>query len=280
MVRVPSALCLALAVLSGCQAGVLVGTGDDPDPPPSSPTPQFGHDGLSTNGLSHNRLSLNRLSLNALSQNRIDLAESGLEATPEGRELLTYIVRCALPEGEGLTTFVDGLPYYFPGLLGFAPEWMESQCNNSCQRWVSACLLAHVNALGVSVPISIRAVNATYIQTSAEEVQEFWVQEGAFWGNIFGETPEMYSCIGRTTFVTDLEDQSTSWLSKRLCATWSAEERCGFDAEGPCFARDNRPPACTGTGTGAEGTELYSGCVDENTQGPVYDEVVTVYLKP
>ena len=39
----------------------------------------------------------------------------------------------------------------YPGLLGLAPEWVGGECGPSCQRWISACVLAHANAFGVQV---------------------------------------------------------------------------------------------------------------------------------
>ncbi|HWN69183.1 MAG TPA: hypothetical protein VNM90_16200, partial [Haliangium sp.] len=123
------------------------------------------HNRLSVNRLSMNRLSLNRLSLNRLSLNRLSLnrlslnglASGGLETTEEGRDLLSYVARCALVAEDILVAEHDGVTYEFPGLLGVAPEWEHDALTPELQHWVSGCLLAHVNAFDTSVPISLRA---------------------------------------------------------------------------------------------------------------------------
>src|SRR5882672_10830663 len=59
---------------------------------------------LSANRLSANRLSANRLSANRLSANRLQLGSSAddLIETADGREVLTYMISCAVPEGTTL----------------------------------------------------------------------------------------------------------------------------------------------------------------------------------
>ena len=112
----------------------------------------------SRNALSYNRLSYNRLSYNRLSYN--PLAGPDLEETEDGRELLSYVVRCALGPDEGLVASDDGNQFDMPGALGLAPEWKNRPLDDDERYLISACLLAHVNAYGVSVPISVRAVDS------------------------------------------------------------------------------------------------------------------------
>jgi hypothetical protein len=268
------------------------GDGDAPAPPPPS---QAGSDGLSYNGLSQNRLSLNRLSLNRLSLNGLDLAESGLEATAEGRDLLKYVVKCALPDGQQLVTQVSGEIFVFRGSLGFAPEWLDQTCDESCQRWVSACLLAHVNAYGVSVPISIRASHPN-ITTSPFELEAYGVQEGAFWGNLFvpeGQPQLRFSCIGTGRLQGQRggggpgpgggggdgdgdngpDVDPDSWLAKRACSSWDTESVCGFELAGPCY-EGGTPDACEAASS-ADG--WYVGCSDQNDPTN-WNQVITVYL--
>ena len=90
---------------------------------------------------------------------------------------------------------------------GSRPEWGEDNgsCNDSCKRWVSACLLARTNAYGAHVEISIRAPRSRfqalgdidalertkYLQTvedadpTKDENTLFPLREGAYFGNIF-----------------------------------------------------------------------------------------------
>src|SRR5690606_9277831 len=138
---------------------------------------------LSLNRLSLNRLSLNRLSLNRLSLNRLSLngaASDGLETTEEGRDLLSYVAKCALRAEDILVAEHEGATYEFPGLLGVAPTWEDAPPTPALQRWVSGCLLAHVNAFDTSVPISLRAPDTLDFDI-AESVQ-FPVHEATFIG--------------------------------------------------------------------------------------------------
>src|SRR5690606_28611369 len=99
-----------------------------------------------------------------------------LEASEEGRDLLSYVARCALPEGDALVAEHGGVTYEFPGLLDLAPAWEDRALTAGEARQVSACLIAHVNAYGVSVPISLRS--AGVLDATAEEMSEFPVYEG------------------------------------------------------------------------------------------------------
>jgi hypothetical protein len=73
--------------------------------------------------------------------------------------------------------------------------WGSGKCDESCQRWVSACVLARTNAYGVHVPISIRAPSTApqavkdALEVTPAERLDFSLLEGAFYGNIFQTTP-------------------------------------------------------------------------------------------
>ena len=56
---------------------------------------------LASNRLASNRLASNRLASNALSSTRLEttLATTELLATADGREVYSYIISCALPQG-------------------------------------------------------------------------------------------------------------------------------------------------------------------------------------
>ncbi len=75
-------------------------------------------------------------------------------------------------------------------------------CDESCQRWVSACVLARTNAYGAHVEISMRApANAPQaiknaLATSPPEVASFALREGAYYGNIFESAPTPLVCSG------------------------------------------------------------------------------------
>ena len=239
---------------------------------------------LSMNRLSMNRLSMNRLSMNGLSSGGLSSSGSPISSTeliqtPEGRELLAYVVRCALPGGQSLSGAYDGVTYTFPGAVGVAPGWRLKPLDPVGQRWVTACLLAHVNGYGAAVSISLRGEHEALGTTSTERAQ-FNVQEAAFYGNLFGSGPDrgMYACAGSTVQV-HCGASSSSYVPWRSCG---ASENCGLSFAGPCrdVARPERQ-ACENTSTDfvedcfteASGPEGWSGDLFK------YPEVVTVYLE-
>ena len=95
-------------------------------------------------------------------------------------------MRCALPADVALYADIDGERFTFPGSIGLAPRWLTEAMAPS-ERWVSACLLAHVNYFGKHVRISIRAtaVSVPELKASADEQQTFSIFEGGFFGNLF-----------------------------------------------------------------------------------------------
>lgn len=151
---------------------------------------------LDLNRLVYNRLTFNRLALNRLTFNRLTFNSlDGLETSADGRELLQYIARCALAEGDTLVAEHDGREYEFPGLLEIAPAWEHRGLLRDEERLLSACLIAHVNAYGASVPISLRFPGVLGVE-DGDEVFDYPVYEATFFGNVFGDELETYGCIG------------------------------------------------------------------------------------
>jgi hypothetical protein len=191
---------------------------------------------------SANRLSVNRLSVNSLTMAGLaniplsgDPDVNSLLATEEGRELLSYIVRCALAEGDALYATVEGVEYVFDGLIGLAPNWHEQAFSADEKGWMSACLLAHVNNFGLVVPISLRGAHPA-LAVTPEEIAGYTHAEGGFYGDLFREDQVMYACLGWDP-QGEPEDQSP-FLPERVCA-YSSEEiggltECGFINVGPC----------------------------------------------
>jgi hypothetical protein len=129
------------------------------------------------------------------------LADPTLASTAAQRKQLTYLVRCALPADVALYADIEGERFTFPGSLGLAPRWLTEAMTPSEERWVSACLLAHVNYFGKHVQISIRATGVTVpeLVPSADEQQTFSIFEGGFFGNLFAPAPVAYTCRGERT---------------------------------------------------------------------------------
>jgi hypothetical protein len=144
---------------------------------------------LTSNALTSNALTSNALTSNALTSNA--LTSNALQ-DPNAREVLKYIVSCALPADAEIVTPEET----YAGELGLAPEWGApgGHCDTDCAEWVSACVLARVDFLGVHVEISIRGENPA-LAVSASELAAYPDREAAYFGNIFGATQQRFACL-------------------------------------------------------------------------------------
>jgi hypothetical protein len=211
---------------------------------------------LAFNRLAFNRLAFNRLAFNRLAFNSLD----GLETTAEGRELLLYVARCALADGDVLVATVDDTEYEFPGLLGLAVEWESRELEPAEARWVSACLITHVNAFDISVQLSLRAP-AGHIPATPEEEHDFPVYEATFFGDVFGDELLTYGCVGNDAEIAGVH---ASNRPLRVCA--DPGPQCPVVELGYC--RD----VCDAYEPGTGWTECWAG-------GVKYAETVSAFLR-
>jgi len=249
-----------------------------------------------------------------------------LRSNPYLRQLLQYVYSCAMPPAtydtfldpnNGALTCSPTAPCAFGyecsadnkcvvplrGAIGIgintdATSWGESgTCDESCQRWVSACVLARTNAYGVHVEISMRAPAVAppgheqqfarirqALATSPAEVADFALREGAFYGNIFAstpvdpppaadysgpatgpvaQTPSLFACAGPGSNIPE--------ITKRFCS--SQGDQVVIKVPGMCV-----PGTCTEQDTDATGAigDCYTAT---GGAGDHYSEVVTVYLR-
>jgi hypothetical protein len=153
---------------------------------------------LTANALTANALTANALTANALTANA--LTANALTANaltdPSARALLKYLVSCALPATSHLDVTIAGTTYGYDGQLGLAPEWglAGGSCGAACQGWVSGCVLARLNYLGVSVPLSIRGATPALASTLAEQ-QAYPTREAAYYGNVLSSPQLRYACL-------------------------------------------------------------------------------------
>jgi hypothetical protein len=210
---------------------------------------------LTANALTANALTANALTANALTANA--LTANGLR-DPLGRELLKYVVSCALPAGSHLSVAVDGTTYSFPGSLGIAPDWGHERgsCDRSCQRWVTGCVLARVDAAGVKRTISIRG-DLKALQPAPHELKSYPVREATYYGNLFAPQQPRYLC---------LSPGATS--DQRVCGASLGD--CPMTVVGSCddVCDEERKDGS------------FSGCATARRErhGEIFDESVTVFL--
>ena len=190
---------------------------------------------------------------------------SSLADNPTKREQLKYLVSCALAEGTNAYAKVDGKKYSFTGNMGLASNWLNKGLTFEEKRWVSACMLARTNFFGKTVQISMRVSEemqtlSENLKATPEEIEEYSIFEGGFFGNLFSENPVAYTCLGNRT----AEENIDPILQARVCTeetgiynTNKLVSRCGFIITGQC-------------------SDPESFVVGDE----VYEEVIFIYLKP
>ncbi|WP_437552200.1 hypothetical protein WME97_12830 [Sorangium sp. So ce367] len=164
---------------------------------------------------------------------------------PLSRQFLSYAVSCALPGGESVSVSIDGERYGFQGELGLASRWgaRSGHCNADCRGWVSACMMARVNHLGETVPLSMRGKDKA-LSSDAAERSAFPSREGAYYGDVFARPQLRLACTS-----------PGSTLIRRVCGgTGNDTEGCVVDVLGDCDdlcsreASDGSFRSCKGQG--------------------------------
>lgn len=190
------------------------------------------------------------------------------------RQLLSYTVSCALGptqpsfdfswiDGEGNTQVES-----YPGGVGLATDSGGGPIDPSEQPWISACLIARVNYYGIHVSLSARGDDPA-LATTLEEASDYPYEEGAFWGDVFADSPTAYAC----DYVPDATNSETDL---RVCATGVDQDghpvSCGIIQDlGSCNA------VCAPL-TGSAG-QYYPGCsANPGDATGLTSEVITVFL--
>jgi hypothetical protein len=154
---------------------------------------------VTANAVTANALLAHALTTDALATNT--LVKNAL-TDPLARELLTYVVSCALPEDEQISVSVQGVTYTFSGSLGLAPEWGQQcgSCDSECQSWVSGCVISRLDYLGESLDISIRGKKSG-LHSNHDEREDFPNIEATYYGNIFQQPQKIFACLppGKTS---------------------------------------------------------------------------------
>lgn len=236
-------------------------------------------------------------------------AAQTLAATANGRELLGYLTRCAFNKGDELAVYdaAADVTYVFHGGMALARGWEYGPLTLAEQRWVSGCVMAHVNAYGLAVPVLLRGGHPQ-LAAPTDPNQADWmsVREAGFYGNLFipgyYDPAPLNAC--RPEAYLALRYQTPDW-DKRLCTDGSGGyTNCGFVDQGRCYPPDGitvvdwlhgasgeigceaihpdgyYQPCCEAGPTEASNgtcevfTDFISGYSFQR-----YDEVITVYLR-
>ncbi|WP_438025978.1 hypothetical protein [Sorangium sp. So ce233] len=227
---------------------------------------------LNPNALNPNALNPNALNPNALSPAALSAIRDPGEAGDLSRELLSYVVGCAFTPAQSFVfswTDPAGSVHEeaYDGLLGLAPSWSDKPLGQTDQQWVSACLASRTNWYGISVTISSRGSHPAIDKTGTPELSIYTRQEGAFWGNLFDQSPYLNACH---------DDISHARSLSRVCAAGHLDGRgdaldCGMiRVLGPC---DSHCLPLNQRG------KYYPSCVNNLTGNPdATTRVITVYL--
>ena len=221
--------CLVLA------ATVLLGCAELPDAPteqPIAPILRISSNGLRSSHVFASQLAAVPLGRHRLANRRFEMtdAASDMLATPQGIEVLAFLIGCALPEGTTILASVDGQDVEFFGELGIAPQWLDHPLGEKGRGWVSACLFSRVNNLNPHT-LSMRGANPA-LAADAEELATYNVEEGAFYGEYFGKGASGCSACRGEGSIEVLE------LANRICTIPDPANpgftMCGFKYAGLC----------------------------------------------
>jgi len=184
--------------------------------------------------------ALSAASTHAAGEQILKLRDPAQAATAEGRQLVKYLVSCALPAGVVVEVKVNGELYRYPGGMGLVPAWAQRDLIESEQRLVSACILARTNFYGKTVKISTRSNRPDPPQAlTADETEqrEYPFYEGAFFGNLFKPGSPAFVCQGK---VADGERKQILERTLRICSLPNQKglprqfSNCGFIIVGEC----------------------------------------------
>jgi hypothetical protein len=188
--------------------------------------------------------------------------DDGLLLDPDRHDTVRYIVECALPEGRVITKQVEGEELTFEGLVGLAPEWEHGECDEDCQEWVSACLLARTNVSGREVTIWMRADHPAIGEGAS---LQYPTLEASFFGNLFADASSGYFCTGNVAgpFLARLKGRTCAGLTHESCGftkytACEEQQRCSFAPGSELGLNVTRSPANCIAGEIADGHSFHT----------------------
>ncbi|HEY5945497.1 MAG TPA: hypothetical protein VIV40_08395, partial [Kofleriaceae bacterium] len=245
--------------------------------------------GVWENGVWENGVWENGVWENGVWENNL-VATQLFETNPYTRQVLQKIYSCAMPKGVEKTLTVGSTSITLKGEIGLAPTWdtVGGTCDETCQRWISACLIARTNAYGVTVDISMRApANAPdsikqALAVTDAEMAAYPLREGAFYGNLFATSPPPEGTTGPVTnapafFACAGPGSNLPELTKRF----NSSQGVGGPIinTGLCEPTDGRAAACASVDPGNGAEANCSAPATAYLPARQYSEVITVYIK-
>ena len=148
----------------------------------------LGTNALGTNALGTNALGTNALGTNALGTNGINWLNETSTLKSDRFKLLKYLVKCALLSNQSIVVKAADAgmssDQTLTGMYGLAGGWISGSMTETEQRWVTGCVLAHVNTLERQQRIALHGWASGFASVPAERAT-MYASEGRYWGNIF-----------------------------------------------------------------------------------------------
>ncbi|WP_437616831.1 hypothetical protein WMF20_23275 [Sorangium sp. So ce834] len=161
-----------------------------------------------------------------------------LLASEHGRQLVERVVACALPAGAAVEARFERS---FAGSIGLAPSWATSPLSDGAsRRWMTACLLQSLNALGAHVAVHLTGGHPGLADASDSEASEYTVRDAIMFGDLFEPAhPTAFACADNAL----IDDCGVALSAKTLARVCGQSHTCGLTLLGHCNAVCDRDGA-------------------------------------
>ncbi|WP_437564110.1 hypothetical protein [Sorangium sp. So ce542] len=163
---------------------------------------------------------------------------AALLASAQGRHLVERVVACALPAG---ATVAAPTGQSFAGWIGLAPSWASSPLSDGAsRRWMTACLLQSLNALGAQVAVHLTGGHPGLADATDSEASEYTVRDAIMFGDLFEPAhPTAFACADNAL----IDDCGVALSAKTLERVCGQSPTCRLTLLGHCDAICDRDGA-------------------------------------
>ncbi|XXX82383.1 hypothetical protein WMF30_26875 [Sorangium sp. So ce134] len=174
---------------------------------------------------------------------------AALLASERGRHLVERLVACALPAGEAVEAPFERS---FAGSIGLAPSWASAPLSDrASRRWMTACLLQSLNALGAQVAIHLTGGHPALADAPDSDASEYTVRDAIMFGDLFESShPTAFACADNSL----IDDCGVALSVRTLQRVCGQSPTCGLTLVGHCDAVCDRAgagaPTCSAFGSG------------------------------
>ncbi len=161
-------------------------------------------------------------------------------------DTIKYAVQCALDSTQSVKNPHNNAVYQ--GMIGLATNWRTQALDTDGRRWVTACMVQRLNALGLPVPILLEGDHDPLHESTSLDGQYPFEESSAF-GDLFSSTTPLTGLTPAfTAYVCSEQDltnqclvNASNLLNLRLCDNLGL--LCGVQYIGTCSSK------CTANGS-------------------------------